>query len=235
MKHLKVMARHELSIVEKFILVFTALIIVTGFLMFKIDPILFGRFVVEDGLVEWLTVCGLLLGSIVCLIRFFKLLGKRNWLFLTVTIGLGLMLIFGAGEEISWGQRLLGLKSSEFFDKNNAQGETNFHNLVVDGVKLNKLIFSVMLSIAMGIYLVVFPLLYRYKLRFRSLLNFSGIPVPRTYQVISFILLIIVTSLLKNEKNAELLECGTALLFFLIISYPMNISVFKSDHTTSEE
>jgi hypothetical protein len=157
-------------------------------------------------------------------------MGSRTWWFLTVTLLLGLVLFFGAGEEISWGQRMLGLKSPEFFDKNNSQHETNFHNLIVDGVKLNKLIFSALLSIAMGIYLVVIPILYRSNIKVRGWINHSGIPVARFYQVISFILLVIITGLLRHEKNAELLECGTALLFFLIIRYPRNVLIFSRQH-----
>lgn len=38
--------------------------------------------------------------------------------------------LVGAGEEISWGQRLLGLSSPEFFSAHNVQGETNLHNLL---------------------------------------------------------------------------------------------------------
>jgi hypothetical protein len=218
---------NQLSIIEKMTLIFVVIILIIGFILFYENINLFVRYVEEDGIVEWLTVLGLLLGCIVSFRRFFKLMRKRTAWFLLVTFLIGLVLFFGAGEEISWGQRILGLKSPEFFNKNNAQHETNFHNLIVDGVKLNKVIFSVMLSIAMGIYLVVVPLLYRTSLKIKSLINRSGIPVARLYQVISFISLVIITGLLKHEKNAELLECGTAFLFFLIIRYPKNIMIFS--------
>jgi len=209
------------------VLALVIVMLAVGFVLFYRDIDLFSRYVVEDGIVEWFTVLGLLLGCLVCFIRFFRLIGKRTGWFLTVTFLIGLVLFFGAGEEISWGQRILGLKSPEFFTKNNAQHETNFHNLIVGGVKLNKLIFSAMLSIAMGIYLIVIPLLYRNSLRMKRLLNYWGVPVARLYQVISFVLLIVITGLLRHEKNAELLECGTALLFFLIIRYPKNVLIYS--------
>jgi hypothetical protein len=38
-------------------------------------------------------------------------------------------LFFVAMEEISWGQRILGAESPEFFKKHNAQGELTLHNL----------------------------------------------------------------------------------------------------------
>src|SRR6476620_857701 len=154
------MPRYRLSLTEILILVLVLLMLATGFYLFYTNLTLFSRYVVEDGLVEWLTVLGLILGFGVSIARFFRLMGKRTWWFLAVTLALAFILFFGAGEEISWGQRILGIKSSEFFARNNAQHETNFHNLVVDGVKLNKLIFSLLLSIAMGIYLIIVPIVY---------------------------------------------------------------------------
>jgi hypothetical protein len=221
------MYRYRLSLTEKLILVLVAVMLAIGFYLFYTSLPLFSRYVVEDGVVEWFTVLGLLLGFGVSITRFFRLMGKRSWWFLAVTLALAIILVFGAGEEISWGQRILGIKSSEFFEKNNAQHETNFHNLIVDGVKLNKLIFSLLLSIAMGIFLVIVPIVYDKSRMIRNFLNKSGVPVPRLYQVIAFILLFIITALLHHEKNAELLECGTALLLFLVVRFPKNEGIFS--------
>jgi hypothetical protein len=222
------MSKYTRSVIENSILVLVLIILAIGYFLFYTNLLLFVKYVEEDGTVEWLTVVGLLLGCIVCITRFGRLFKKRNWWFLTVTILLGLMLFFAAGEEISWGQRILGIKSSAFFEKNNAQHETNLHNLVVDGVKVNKLIFSLLLSICMGIYLLIIPILYEKNQQVKRFLNFSGVPVPRLYQVISFAILFLLVSLLRHEKNAELLECGTALLFFLIIRYPRNEIIFET-------
>ena len=43
--------------------------------------------------------------------------------------GLGLGLFFAAGEEISWGQRILGIETPDELADANVQGETNLHNL----------------------------------------------------------------------------------------------------------
>ena len=51
-----------------------------------------------------------------------KLLGGAYGLF-TLLLG------FVAFEEISWGQRLLGVQSPEFFEANNSQSEITLHNL----------------------------------------------------------------------------------------------------------
>src|SRR5688572_18030880 len=42
---------------------------------------------------------------------------------------IALFCLFVAGEEFSWGQRLLGFGSPEYFLENNFQQELNLHNL----------------------------------------------------------------------------------------------------------
>lgn len=224
------MRRIHLFLLEKFILILVIIILAIGFILFLTNYKTFLLYVQEDGIVEWLTVAGLLAGCFTSVGRLIKLFRRRNWWFLLVTFLLALMLFFAAGEEISWGQRIFGIKSSEFFAKNNAQGETNLHNLVVDGVKLNKLIFSVLLSIGMAAYLLLVPLLHQKSAKIRAFLDHSGVPVARVYQILSFVLLFIIVSLIRDGKNAELLECGAALLFFLIIRFPKNKEVFDPAH-----
>jgi hypothetical protein len=216
----------RLSFVEKTILALVFTILAVGYILFYTNIARFELYVQEDGIVEWLTVLGLILGCIVCVRRFLQLIKYRTAWFLIVTIGLGLLLFFAAGEEISWGQRILGIKSSEFFKEKNSQGETNLHNLVVGGKKLNKIIFSIGLTIAMGIYLLVFPVLYRYHNGTKRFIDRSGIALPKAYQVFSMLLVFGITSLLPHEKKAELLEAGIALLFFLVIRFPGNLFVF---------
>jgi hypothetical protein len=221
------MQDRKLNLTEKMILVLTIVMLIIGYVLFFINISAFNHYVVEDGPVEWLTVFGLLLGVIVCISRFISLVHKRSWWFLTVTILIGLMLFFVAGEEISWGMRILGIHPSEFFEKNNAQHETNFHNLIVDGVKVNKLVFSLLLSIVFGIYLVIVPIVYQKNQAVKNFLDKSAVPVPRLYQIISFIALFAAVELMHHEKKAELLECGAGLLLFLIVRFPKNEFIFR--------
>jgi uncharacterized BrkB/YihY/UPF0761 family membrane protein len=212
---------------EKFTIFLVILILLTGYILFYTDIYKFEAYVQEDGIVEWLTVVGLMAGCFICLYRFVKLYRYRNWWFLTVVMLLAMMLFFVAGEEISWGQRIFGIKSPEFFVEENSQHEMNFHNLIIHGVKINKLIFSFGLIVALSFYLVVMQLLYYKYDKIKKLIDSSGVPIPRLYQIISFILLFVFTSLLHHEKNSELLECGAAMLFFLIILNPKNLSAFN--------
>jgi hypothetical protein len=48
-----------------------------------------------------------------------------------VYLGLALLFFFGAGEEISWGQRIFGFKTPDALAQVNKQDELNLHNLTV--------------------------------------------------------------------------------------------------------
>jgi len=216
----------KLSLTEKLTLSVAAIVLAVGLILFNANLPLFERYVQEDGVAEWLTVAGLLLGSLVCFKRLVTLFRKKSGWFLFVTLGLGLFLFFAAGEEISWGQRIFGLKTPEYFQQHNAQHETNLHNLVMGGVKLNKLIFSVILVAMLAIFLVVVPVLDQKMPAVRKLLDRSAVPVPQPYQVVGFLVVFGITSLIHHGKSAELLECCGALLFFLIVRYPRNNEIF---------
>lgn len=230
----------SISRVEVVVLVLVFLSIAAGFIIFFIDKDLFFRqevingmlvetgYVSEDRLVEWLSVMGLLCASFVCFQRFFKLRKVKPAIFLVIAFLFGIVLFFAAGEEISWGQRLFGLKSPEYFQQNNTQGETNLHNLVLGGVRLNRWIFSVALTVVMSLYIVIVPLLYRKKKWMKNLVDTAGIPLPKPYQIIVFLVLFVITELLPDGKRAELLELGTAWLLFLIVTYPYNRNAFQS-------
>ena len=221
------MRNSKLSLLEKWILALTLIILLIAFGLLYFNPASLDTYLGEDGIVEWLTVGGLLAGSLVCFNRFIALFKKKNWWFLVVTFVLGILLFIAAGEEISWGQRILGIKSSEYFLKNNAQGETNIHNLVVNGVKINKLVFSTILIAVLAIYLVIIPILYKTNKSVKNFMDNSGVPIARLYQIISFLTVFGISGLLKHDRNPELLECGAAALFFLIISFPINKFIYE--------
>jgi hypothetical protein len=74
----------------------------------------------EDNLYEGGTAFFLLLSSIL-----FFIASKKN----IFMIMLGFVFFFGAGEEISWGQRILGFEPPAKIKKENVQEEFNVHNL----------------------------------------------------------------------------------------------------------
>ena len=180
-------------------------------------------------MVEWLTVVGLLAASFLCFYRVIKLFRSKKWIFLLVTFFAGLVLFGGAGEEVSWGQRMFNITPPEYFEKNNTQQEMNFHNLEVGGVKINTLIFSVGLTVFFAIFLLVMPVVYRKNKGIKNWIDSWGIPLPKTYQVISFLLVFALTTLMRNEKSDELFECGIAAMIFLVLYAPLNSYIYKKN------
>ncbi len=83
----------------------------------------------EDGLVEWLQVAALVMIALWAgrLARDLQRHADRprSALYALVTVGA----LFVAIEEISWGQRIVGLVTPDAIAELNRQGETNVHNI----------------------------------------------------------------------------------------------------------
>ena len=88
----------------------------------------------EDGVFEWAGAVAFLGASVVFLVG---LLGSRTGdasvLVRTARnlplLGFSLLFFVAFGEEISWGQRVLGIQTPTVFNELNRQGEINIHNL----------------------------------------------------------------------------------------------------------
>src|SRR5688572_6169885 len=79
------------------------------------DPRLFRSYTSEEGIVENLTVAALLAGAAVCVRRAWRLRRRQSRRFRLATLLLAVLFLGAAGEELSWGQRLLALETPEFF------------------------------------------------------------------------------------------------------------------------
>lgn len=76
----------------------------------------------EDGIVEYMTFFSFL-GATFFFVRAFLI--RRNVFFLL----LAMIFFMGAGEEISWGQRVFSFSTPESLKEINVQEEFNFHNI----------------------------------------------------------------------------------------------------------
>ncbi|SFT14886.1 hypothetical protein [Sphingobacterium wenxiniae] len=218
----------KLTIVEIVLLIFTGILVTVGVVIANIDVAWYENvYAVEDGFVENWTVVPLLVAAVYAFYLFVKIGRYKTWHFKAILLFIAFFSIFVAGEEISWGQRLFNIESSEFFKENNAQGETNLHNMVVGGKKVNKIVFSQLITVAIGAYLLVFPILYDKKTGFRRWVDRFGIPIAQRYQIVACLLLFLSILLIPTGKNAEVLEAGITTLFLLIFLFPRNWYVYR--------
>ncbi len=135
--------------------------------------------------------------------------------------------LFGAGEEVSWGQRILGLETPQWFREYNAQREINLQNLTVNGLNLNKLIFSNGLGLVFVIYLLILAPLYRRKTVVRNLLNTIAVPIPQNYQFWGYGLVLLLIPLIDSSRKWELLEFALVFLVWLTLTFPYNKDLFR--------
>ena len=228
----------KLHPIELALLSFLAFYFLIGILTAVVNTEYFEKvLVIEDGVIEWLTVNALLMCAGVTGWRFLQLRSCRSPLFSGVLVFLTVLFIFGAMEEISWGQRILGRESSEFFQENNAQGETNLHNLVVGDTKINKVIFSRLLGAIIISYIVVFPLLYWKLAWIRNLASMFAVPVPKRIFIITYLIVGASYPLLAEftTKKGELLEFCGCMLFLLILAFPKNAELYDPEHQPQKE
>jgi hypothetical protein len=114
----------------KKILLFTAPAILMFFFFISLWPFDRMYFLVkEDSPVEYLQFFILLIGSVGSCILAYTFTRERNRFLAVIFLILGVLLFFVAGDEISWGQRLLHIQTPEQLALANTQEELTFHNL----------------------------------------------------------------------------------------------------------
>lgn len=179
-------------------------------------------FAAEDGLVEYGTALFLLVASLV-LVRNATVLWGRTWRGAALlTLFYALLFFAASGEEVSWGQRIFGWESGEFFQENNKQFETNFHNLVVGEVHLAKTIFGSVLTVILLLYLVVLPLLYPRVAVIRRLADRLAVPVPGLRHAIFALAGSLVIAAIDVHRKWEVYELVFSLLTVSIFLLPQN-------------
>ena len=212
-----------LNIIEKAVLVIVFILMIIGIAAAWINKDWFlQKYVVEDGFIEDITLIPLAVITITCITYLLRFARKKNIWFFLVYLAFALGSFFILGEEISWGQRIFHFKTTEYFEEHNSQDEMNIHNLVLDGERLNKIIFTNALIAGVVIYLVGVPLLYNKNQNFKSFIDRAAFPVPTIQQAIACALVFGSSFLTFDDKGAELLEFGGAAVFMLIILFPLN-------------
>lgn len=148
---------------------------------------------IEDGFTETLSViCVLLAGGLFVYLFFrsnvagvkYPLRLRRNYFYLL----LGLFCIVIVGEEINWGQRILGLNAPEWMGERNSN-ELNLHNLdtlfYLFGIRVTagKLYFAFVLF-----YFALIPFVVALSAKIRVLLAKIQLPVVPTFIAMFYLL-----------------------------------------------
>ena len=195
------------------------------------------KFGLENSFFEILTPVLFLGGAV-----FFFLCYKRTKnLFL---LGLVILLIFGAGEELSWGQKIFHFSTPKSIKEVNVQKEFNIHNLEIFNdrnlKKIKKTGFQRLLEINFLfrifclVFLVCVPL-YFFHIKARILTNRKiQMPVPPVTIGIFFFLSWVISYGLKYyilpggkiryyyRTTGEIFEFTTAYIYFLVSLYFYN-------------
>lgn len=88
----------------------------------------------EDGFFEYVTAICFFCVSVLLAFKYYKESSGNNFVFFKTRKNLFFLLLsfvffIGAGEEISWGQRILNIQSPKIIQEINQQKEINLHNL----------------------------------------------------------------------------------------------------------
>lgn len=219
-------SRHPL---ETVVLAGVAAALVAGVAIAWVDVRWFDQvYAAEDGPVEWATAVALLAAAAVAAFTALRPAGGRRGLHAVTWVGLTLLCLFAAGEEISWGQRIFSFATPEFFLQHNAQRETNLHNLVVAGVKVNKLVFSQLMMVAAALFLLVLPVLHRRNAALARVVDVFGVPVPRLLHVVGVAATFALIGIVGSRRRDELLELGASAIFVLILLFPRNLAAIRA-------
>ncbi|WP_320177146.1 hypothetical protein [Roseovarius pacificus] len=185
-------------------------------------------FAIEDGPIEYGTAVALFMASLVLFWRAIRL-GRA------ARIGAGLLVafyalifVFGAGEEISWGQRIFGWETTEYFLENNRQMETNLHNLAFGEEQLAKTLFGSVLTTVLLLYLVVLPPLYPRVRWIAKLADALMVPVPGLRHTIIAVVASLLVAVVDLPRKWEVYEFIFGLLSLSIFIGPANSAHFDT-------
>jgi hypothetical protein len=189
------------------------------------QPDLSGLFLEEGGLLEWLAFLALLFAS-VALCAVHRVRRRRDGLPWGSLPSVGMMILagamlFGALEEISWGQHLLRWNPPGFFRTHNLQAETNIHNLEILGTQLNAVLFDRLLFAVVALHNVVLPLAALRAPRLRQLVERIGGFLPPVPLVVVFLVTVALAHAIGIRRPAELPEATGALHYLasILVTY----------------
>jgi len=208
---------------DRMILILIGFVLVLTVGIYFASPSYFAlSFAAEDHLVEYGTAVALFVASLILLRNGFSLSGKATKLAVGLTFFYALLFFFGAGEEISWGQRIFGWETSDAMKEINRQNETTIHNIEIGGVALTKHLFGPILTTAILLYLLVLPLVYPRIGRIARAVDYIALPVPGLRHAVLALIASLVIAAIDVDRKWEVYELIFGLLVVSIFLLPQN-------------
>ncbi|MBL7971861.1 MAG: hypothetical protein JNL03_10105 [Prolixibacteraceae bacterium] len=188
----------------------------------------------EDHFFEWATAISLFLSFSILLTLFLK---TKNIFYLFLSV----LFFWGAGEEVSWGQRIIGFKTPELMQEINVQNELSLHNIEIfnthDFQQNTKKGFARLLEINflfrifMMCFGILLPFLAYHSLTVRKLTEWAKLPIPPisigifflinwiTFRILFVYVLSPQHGIQYLDTDSEIFECLGAFIFFVISAY----------------
>ena len=166
----------------------------------------------EDHFYENLGALSALSASVIFFILFFKDKSGNDFYFFKTRknvffLMLALLLFFGFGEEISWGQRIFNWQTPALWWQMNFQHETNIHNLTLfhnlDATGSRKTFWAELLdmnrmfSLFWLVYFFVFPILNQTISRFSDWVRRVNIPLVPIWMAVLYPLNYLVSKIIQ--------------------------------------
>jgi hypothetical protein len=202
---------------------FLALLVVFLFgILLLVSPATYGYLLMEDTPTEWFSFLSLLGAGFLWLAGVRRTWRKGQFPGSLFCLAMAALCIFVAGEEISWGQRLLSFQTPGYFAERNIQGELTVHNLSLPWMRPRRLAFLIVMG-----YGVVLPGLARLVRWIRETACNIGIPIPSPGVIPAFAL---TGWLLTSPITATDDEVGELIFAVALLSVGFSAAGFSGKH-----
>ncbi len=145
--------------------------------------------------------------------RLFLARSSYRWFFLALAISC----LYVFMEEISWGQRLFGIATPEFFKQHNLQREINLHNMLTGPYASDiKAFLEYLITAGLIGYGVVYPILLKFRCGIARFVETLKIPAPPLYLAPYFLAAAVLEPEPFRFNEAEIAELLTAVALTLL-------------------
>ncbi len=233
------------------------MIVSAGYLLLAFVPVLLldddtiVKLTMEDSFYESVGALYWLVASVLFFVLFVKRRDSNKIFFMRTDRNiffflLGCLFFLGFGEEISWGQRIIGFQTPELLSKFNAQNEVNIHNLQIfhgkDAEKNPKGFIALMtnidrlFSVFWFTYCLLVPVVYRISSKAAALITRVALPVVPIWIGVFFMLNYLISKVFEWTLRSvvEIKEHNFAFLFVILgvwflVNYKGNLESGNSE------